>query len=126
MQKSGDNAEASIIRFLAQHGHLSTGQAKEAQAAAAADSGPSVIDWLAEQQILSHEELARLLAKDLGLSFVDLAAHPIDPAVTSLLREELATRYDVVPLGVDNGTLIIATANPLDREGLRAHCPRSR
>jgi type II secretory ATPase GspE/PulE/Tfp pilus assembly ATPase PilB-like protein len=44
----------------------------------------------------------------------------IDPRAVALLAERWARRHLVVPLGVDRGTIIVATANPLDLDAERA------
>ncbi|MEO7455191.1 MAG: ATPase, T2SS/T4P/T4SS family [Gemmatimonadaceae bacterium] len=44
----------------------------------------------------------------------------IDPRAVALLAERWARRHGVVPIGVDGGTIIVATANPLDFDAERA------
>ncbi|MDB4913009.1 MAG: type secretion system protein [Gemmatimonadetes bacterium] len=44
----------------------------------------------------------------------------IDPRAVALLAERWARRYQVVPIGIDRGTIILATANPLDLDAERA------
>ncbi len=44
----------------------------------------------------------------------------IDPRAVALLAERWARRHLVVPIAVDNGTVIVATANPLDLDAERA------
>jgi type IV pilus assembly protein PilB len=70
--------------------------------------------------ILSEEELAEALVKGLRLPFVNLATVSLDPAVTALVREELAAQYQLVPLHVHEHSLVIAAANPLDHSALHA------
>ncbi|MDB4882575.1 MAG: type secretion system protein [Gemmatimonadetes bacterium] len=44
----------------------------------------------------------------------------IDPRAVALLAERWARRHKVVPLGVERGIIIVATANPLDLDAERA------
>jgi type II secretory ATPase GspE/PulE/Tfp pilus assembly ATPase PilB-like protein len=44
----------------------------------------------------------------------------IDPRAVALLAERWARRHNVVPIGVDRGTIIVATADPLDFDAERA------
>ncbi|MDB4893424.1 MAG: type secretion system protein [Gemmatimonadetes bacterium] len=44
----------------------------------------------------------------------------IDPRAVALLAERWARRHKVVPLGVERGVIIVATANPLDLDAERA------
>ncbi|MEP6992407.1 MAG: ATPase, T2SS/T4P/T4SS family [bacterium] len=44
----------------------------------------------------------------------------VDPRAVALLAERWARRHRVMPLTVNNGTLVVATANPLDWDAERA------
>ncbi|MEP6733082.1 MAG: ATPase, T2SS/T4P/T4SS family [bacterium] len=44
----------------------------------------------------------------------------IDPRAVALLAERWARRHRVVPLAVERGTIVVATANPLDLDAERA------
>ncbi|MEO5815888.1 MAG: ATPase, T2SS/T4P/T4SS family [Gemmatimonadaceae bacterium] len=44
----------------------------------------------------------------------------IDPRAVALLAERWARRHKVVPLAVDRGVIVVATANPLDLDAERA------
>ncbi|MCG2769870.1 MAG: ATPase, T2SS/T4P/T4SS family [Chloroflexota bacterium] len=47
-------------------------------------------------------------------SSVDLKSFDIDPEVIQLIPEEMARKHDIVPLRVENGTLILAMSDPRD------------
>src|SRR5262249_55974661 len=51
---------------------------------------------------------------------VDLTSYPLDTQVARELKEQIATRYDIVPLRIDGRTIEIATANPLDLDAIKA------
>ena len=73
--------------------------------------GEIVVDrgWVSEQSV------ARALADQAGLAYLDLADVTIDPAATELLPEKFARRYIALPvLFVDEGTLLVAVADPTD------------
>jgi hypothetical protein len=42
-----------------------------------------------------------LLADTLRFKIVDLTTYPLDATVTRELKESIATRYQVVPIGID-------------------------
>ncbi len=50
--------------------------------------------------------------KRLGLDFVDLSEHQIDPLAASLLPEQLARRYRALPIGERDGKLLVAMSDP--------------
>jgi type IV pilus assembly protein PilB len=57
--------------------------------------------------------LARLLAEQHGLEFLDLATAQIDPAAATLLPEKLARRYDALPIRfVSQNVVLVAVSDP--------------
>ncbi|MDH4111384.1 MAG: type II secretion system protein GspE, partial [Actinomycetota bacterium] len=48
---------------------------------------------LIDMGMIKEGDLVRALAEQVGLEFVDLSEHPIDPTATTLLPEALARRY---------------------------------
>ena len=54
------------------------------------------------------------LQKRLEVPFVELREQHIDRDAVRLVPEELAKKYNLVPLRVQNGELTVATNNPLD------------
>ncbi|HQE25404.1 MAG TPA: type II secretion system ATPase GspE [Candidatus Atribacteria bacterium] len=54
------------------------------------------------------------LAEQLGALFVELDSYLIDPQVVSLLPEKFCRERQVIPVGEENGALILAMANPAD------------
>ena len=68
---------------------------------------------LIDQNLITEFDLVQVLAKQVGLEFVDLTDQSIDPSVTQLIPESLARKYEALPIGWDeNGRLIIAMADP--------------
>ena len=47
-----------------------------------------------------------------GLEFVDLSDRVVDASVASLVTESLARRYQAIPVGWDDGRLVVAMADP--------------
>jgi type IV pilus assembly protein PilB len=116
----GRSGTSALLRFLARAGVLTNEIADQAESQLAGATGESAIDWLVRRGISSEEAISEALAKGLQLGFVDLAAVALDRAVTALVREEVAQHCQIVPLRTRDRTLVIAMANPLDREALRA------
>jgi type IV pilus assembly protein PilB len=77
-------------------------------------SGTRVGDILVELGALSSFELARVLADHMGVPFTDLRTKPPDPIIASLLPEDVARRYDALPIQRWNDQLVVAMANPTD------------
>ncbi|MGB2953689.1 MAG: hypothetical protein WBB74_09930 [Gaiellaceae bacterium] len=65
-----------------------------------------------------EDELARVLAAQEGLEFVDVAAVSADPSAAALLDMELSDRLRAIPLRFTDEALVVAVADPL-MPGLR-------
>src|SRR6266508_4373850 len=57
-------------------------------------------------------DLVMALAEQVGLDFVDLSEHQIDPLAATLLPEQLARRYRALPIGERDGKLLVAMSDP--------------
>jgi type IV pilus assembly protein PilB len=67
---------------------------------------------LIDMGLIKEPDLVRALAEQVGLGFVDLGDHPIDPTATALLPEALARRYRALPIGDRDGKLLVAMSDP--------------
>lgn len=63
---------------------------------------------------VSEEEVARALSEQLGLAYVDLVSHPVDPDSLELIPEDLRKTHLAVPLFAAGDSVTVAMANPLD------------
>ena len=61
----------------------------------------------------TERQIAETLAAQLGFSFVDLAEHPPDPKVVSVIPRELAQTHACVAVSLDGSVLRLAMADPL-------------
>ncbi|MGB4412153.1 MAG: ATPase, T2SS/T4P/T4SS family, partial [Atribacterales bacterium] len=60
------------------------------------------------------KEVYQALAEQLGALFIELDNYLIDPQVVSLLPEKFCRERQVIPVGEENGALILVMANPTD------------
>ena len=84
----------------------------DAALAEQARSGKPLGRLLIEQGTISEAELVRTLARQVGLEFVDLNDRTIDGSVAALVTESLARRYQAIPIGWEDGRLVVAMADP--------------
>ena len=75
---------------------------------------------LVEQELVAERDLARQIADQEELEFVDLGKHDLDPQAVDLLSEPTARRYHAVPLRREGPGVVVAMADPTDNEGLDA------
>jgi type IV pilus assembly protein PilB len=64
--------------------------------------------------LVTEEAVARALAEQFGLEFVDLQGFKIDEAILSAFPPEIVYRHNFVPLAQENETLTIAISDPTD------------
>jgi type IV pilus assembly protein PilB len=76
------------------------------------ESGKPLGQILVDKEILSSEELTRILGEQLGIPHVWLRKGLIDPRVVPLLPKEKAVRFQVIPMFRIRNTLTLATADP--------------
>jgi type IV pilus assembly protein PilB len=113
-------ADVALLKFLARNGLITSDVAQQAESALLAQTnGLTAIDWLSRKHVVQEEMVARFLSEQLRLPYVNLPAVALNPAATGLVKEDLAMKYGVVPLRAPQGVLVVALANPLDREALR-------
>jgi type IV pilus assembly protein PilB len=67
---------------------------------------------LIEQGTISETELVRTLSRQVGLEFVDLNDFTIDGSVVTIVSESIARRYQAIPIGWEDGKLVVAMADP--------------
>ena len=68
-----------------------------------------------------ERDLVRVLAKNIGIEFVDLDEGAVDPAAAALIPEALARRYAALPIGFDDEKLVVAMADPANVLADRRH-----
>jgi type IV pilus assembly protein PilB len=75
-------------------------------------SGRTSEQVLVERGLISTDQLARATAERFGLHHVDLNIYKADLGATNLIPPSAARRYGAVPIGFDEGKLLVAMADP--------------
>jgi general secretion pathway protein E/type IV pilus assembly protein PilB len=73
---------------------------------------------IVELGLASEEDVLDAMSQVLGIDRVDVAHAQVDRAVLALLPSKVVFRKRVVPVARENGTLTVATSDPLDLYGL--------
>ncbi|WP_046228223.1 GspE/PulE family protein [Paenibacillus dauci] len=71
-------------------------------------------DVLLAQGYITEQQLIEVLEFQLGIPHVNLFKYQIDAAVTQIIPESMAKRYQVLPFMKDGSKLMVAMADPLD------------
>lgn len=67
---------------------------------------------LLEQKLVAPSVLATTLSYQLNVPIVDLKKYPVKQEALRLIPEEMARRHKVLPLAIEDGALLVATAEP--------------
>ena len=91
----------------------------EATVALAREDGRPIGQALVESGTVDSNQLAQALAERNGLEYVDLNRFEVDYGAANLISSAEARRYRAIPIAfADEGTLLVATADPANLLGL--------
>jgi type IV pilus assembly protein PilB len=76
------------------------------------ETGETLSRVLVDEEIVGEEDLVKVLARHVGVEFINLAEVAIDPSAAALIPEALSRRHSVIPIGFDGERLVIALADP--------------
>lgn len=102
-----------VLEILKDVGLLSQEQAEEI---AGRTGGAHMVETLIREGTVSEEDVARTLASQNGMDFVDLNQVTPSPELIAQLTPETARRYKTVPVSEHDGSLVLAIADPMDFE----------
>ena len=105
--------DKKLAGILAKHGVVAEEQ-RESILAAAAGEKKSLTEYLIEQKLSTEAGIIGAVAMDMNLPPIDIDKVEIDPEALSLVPEDIARHYQVLPVAKIGRTLTLAVANPLD------------
>ncbi len=76
------------------------------------------LEYLLHEFVVKEDDLARTMAVNSGMDFVDLTTFVPTQEILDAVPREIAARYRVVPVGVEYGRLVLAVSDPLDFEAM--------
>ncbi len=89
-------------------------EALAAALGATATTGKRLGQVLVQNGMISEERLAQVLARQLGIPFVDLDRYPLQRDLVKMLPEAIARRHRAVVLETRGDELLVALADPID------------
>lgn len=115
IRPNGNLEAASLADILFSQGAL-TKERAEAVKIAEIQSGKGQEEILAEQKIVSEEALSKAKAALYNIPFVDLSVSPVAPDALASLPQEVADKFNVIPILIDRNKkeMQLAMADPLD------------
>ncbi len=112
MQKN----ENHVLDLLCKAGLVTRNQIDDAQSRL--NGANNVVDHLIKDGIVSETAVSRTLATHADMDWIDISRQVIPPEVINQIRPENARRFNVVPIGLGETTLIVAISNPLDIDAI--------
>ena len=103
------------LEVLHDLGLLTKAQIESAHQEAHAE-GP--LRHLIQNGTLTEEDVSRALAAQNSMEFVDLSQVHVERNVIGLLPADDARRYQAVPVGLREGVLVLAVADPMDMQSM--------
>jgi len=77
-------------------------------------TGQATFYILIDHKFAKEKNVLRILAKSLGMDYLDNLSFNTSPDAIRVFPENLARKYRMTPLKVDEGTLTLATSNPFN------------
>jgi type IV pilus assembly protein PilB len=75
---------------------------------------------LLEKGLIDEETLAKAIAKQFDMKYISLDTTPVTADAMKLIPEDLIKKYNILPLGVDNGRLKLVITDPMDLDAMDA------
>lgn len=82
----------------------------------AADIDSKIIDALVEKRICKYDDITLKLAQEFNIPLISLQNLHIDEDVKKRLPEDIARKYGVFPVSLNNGQLELAISDPMDMD----------
>lgn len=106
-------AKKSLAQLLLESGLVTEEQLREAEELRR-KMGLPLSSALVYLGFVAQKDLAKKIAEQIGLPFIDFESFSPDAAAISSLSEEVARKYSVFPVKIEGNSLILAMTNPRD------------
>lgn len=107
--------DSRLYTLLAELDYISADDLKKAQATATSQ-GNSLYETLLTTDLISDENLGKLIAYSLQLPFITLGQATVPPEVLKITPESMAQKFKIITYGSDDQGLKIATSNHLQKD----------
>ncbi|MEE8414469.1 MAG: GspE/PulE family protein, partial [Dehalococcoidales bacterium] len=83
-----------------------------------AKGGDKIERTLLQERLITPQQLAFFTALQLRVPFVNLRREGVRPNAVALIPESIARKYAVIPIDVNDGTLVLAMEDPSDIQAI--------
>jgi type IV pilus assembly protein PilB len=74
----------------------------------------SAVRALVDEGVITEIQFAKARAEQANLPFVELLDYPVDQMAVSLVTASVCRRYEVLPIAIDGGNLVLAMVDPMN------------
>ena len=107
-----------IDKGLLEDGGIESTRAKVTQAGYEGSEDTAILEALVAEEAVTQKQIAEVLAEEFNMETVDLADVRVSSEALEVVPFELANRYKVVPLEVDDSEVELAVFDPLDMDAV--------
>ena len=120
------NRDNTILEAIKRLGILDEARLNELEKLSA-ESGKSLINLLKENNLVSDEQLGRIIAADQKIEFITLSPDMVDPITAHMIPYELSSEHNLIGLRTEGDKLYVAMSSPMnlairDRIEMRTGC----
>ena len=106
-----------VLELITEHGLVTEDQTLAARDTSRKEGG-SIVDALVSDGLVPEHDVLKILAEQFGMEVVSLDGIDLPAEVRDALPVEVARRYKVVPVHLNDGALTVALSDPLDFDSL--------
>lgn len=110
--------EAYLLEQLQESGLLNEREIQQARTGL--KPGESAVEVLIKKGMVSDEAVAQTVAVNAGMQYLDLHDVAASAELLRLVSKDVAVKYKIAPLGMNQGVLQIVVSDPFDFETLDA------
>ncbi|HPL54683.1 MAG TPA: GspE/PulE family protein [Bacillota bacterium] len=100
--------------MLVSSGKLSREQLEEAINLQKTEKTKRLGEIIVELGYTSEEDVLKMIEEQLGIPILDLANYNVNPKATAMVPENIARKYDLIPVDVLDNELLVAMSDPLN------------
>jgi len=112
-----DSSKESLHEILVRTGIIAGEQMQDALQIARKDD-KTVEQVLIEKELLTSHDVAAAVSLQLRVPLIDLKSHRVHREALRLVPEKLARKYNVLPLDIIGGSLIVVMGNTMDVQAI--------
>ncbi len=109
-----DNSKIRIGDLMVSAGYITEDQLKEALGIQKESGGKRIGQVLLDLGYVTEVQMLSALADRLDIQLIDITAVPVDTETVKLIPKQLAEQYLMLPIGQENGEVVLAVNDPLN------------